>query len=102
MSPQPVPIPDGVAETMGGRRVVSGEPGDPTRTDVRPCEYVVTESELYRGRPCVHALVALDDEDRRRIAGGARLWLTLDGGEVPWSLTVEDVARPERDAGHGH
>lgn len=38
------------------RRVVIGEPGDPTRT----------------------------------------------GGEVPWSLTVEDVARPERDAGHGH
>lgn len=97
----PVPIPEGMAEAMGGRRVVIGEPGDPTRTDVRPCEYVVTSSALYPGRPSVHALVALDDEDRERVAAGARLWLTLDGSELPWSITVE-ASRPERDAGHGH
>jgi hypothetical protein len=86
---RPVPIPDGVAEAMGGRRVVIGEPGDPTRTDVRPCEYVATLSELYPGRPCVTALVELDDDDRAAIADGARLSLTLDGGELPWSLAVE-------------
>lgn len=85
-----VPIPDGVAEAMGGRRLVIGEPGDPTRTDVRPCEYVVTASVLYPGRPCVHALVALDDAERAAVAGGARLWLTLDGGELPWALTVAE------------
>lgn len=83
---RPVPIPDGVAEAMGGRRVVIGEPGDPTREDVRPCEYVVRPSALYPGRPCVSALVELTDEDRRRLARGGHIWLTLDGGELPWSL----------------
>lgn len=74
---------------MGGRRLVIGEPGDPTRDDVRPCEYVVTASALYPGRPCVHALVELDDADRAAIAAGARIWLTLDGGELPWDLQVQ-------------
>jgi hypothetical protein len=91
VSPVPVPIPDGVAEAMGGKRIVIGEPGDPTRTDVRACEYVVTESKLYPGRPCVHAFIVLDDEDRARISRGARLWLTLDGGELPWCLEVVDA-----------
>lgn len=84
-----VPIPDGVAEKMGGRRIVIGEPGDPTRADVRPCEYILTSSALYPGRGCVTALVELDDQDRELIAAGARVWLTMDGGELPWSLTVE-------------
>lgn len=84
-----IPIPDGVAEASGGRRVVIGEPGDPTRDDVRPCEYVVRLSELYPGRPTFTALVDLDDDDRAAIAAGARLSLTLDGGEVPWSMSVE-------------
>lgn len=81
-----IPIPDGVAEATGGKRVVIGEPGDPTRDDVRPCEYVVTESSVYPGRPCFYALIALDDTDREAIANGALLVLCLDGGEVPWSL----------------
>lgn len=85
-----VPIPAGVAEVMGGRRVVVGEPGDPTREDVRPCEYVVAPSDLYPGGPCFWALVILDDDDRARAAAGGRIWLSLDGMEVPWSLTFED------------
>lgn len=85
----PVPIPDGVAEAMGGKRIVIGDPGDPTG-NVRPCEYVMTASPNYPGKPCVHALVELDDHDRERIAAGARLWLTLDGGELPWRLEVAD------------
>lgn len=91
MSGVPVPIPDGVAEAMGGHRVVIGDPGDPSG-DVRPCEYVVRESLLYPGRPCVHALVELDSDDRERIAAGARLWLTLDGGELPWRIDVEGAS----------
>lgn len=83
-----VPIPDGVAGRMGGRTVVIGE-SDPTRDDVRPCEYVVTESDLYPGRPRVWALVELDDDDRAAIAAGARIWLALDGGELPWELVVQ-------------
>jgi hypothetical protein len=86
---RPIPIPDGVAEAEGGRRVVIGEPGDPTRDDVRPCEYIVTPSLLYPGRPVFTALIELDDIDRAAIAAGGRLSLTLDGAEVPWSLTVE-------------
>lgn len=88
---RPVPIPDGVADAMGGRRVVIGD-DDPTRDDVRPCEYVLTPSRIYPGRPCVSALVELDDQDRDRLAEGARIWLTIDGGEWPWTLTVEDPA----------
>lgn len=84
----PVPIPDGVAERMGGRRVVVGEPGDPTRTDLRPCEYVVTPSALYPGRPCVSALVTLEPGDLEALTATGQLWLTLDGAEVPWSLTA--------------
>jgi hypothetical protein len=83
-----VPIPDGVAEASGGRRVVIGEPGDPTRDDVRPCEYVVAPSMLYPGRSSFTALIALTAEDREAIAEGAYLALTMDGGELPWSLTT--------------
>lgn len=74
----------------GARRVVIGEPGDVTRDDVRPCEYVVHDSELYPGRHTFTALVELDAIDRAKIAAGARLALTLDGAEVPWSITVEE------------
>lgn len=87
-----VPIPDGMAESMGGSRIVIGEPGDPTRDDVRPCEYVVTASTLYPGRPCVHALVELEDDERTALAAGARILLTLDGAEVPWSLALAPEA----------
>lgn len=85
---RPIPIPDGVAEASGGRRVVIGEPGDPTRDDVRPCEYVVTPSAIYPGRPCFTALVELDDDDRAVIAAGGRLALTIDGAELPWSIAT--------------
>lgn len=83
-----VPIPDGVADAMHGERITLGEPGDPTRTDVRPCEYVITRSELYPGRLCYHALVTLEPAEREAIAAGHDIWLTLDGGEVPWALDV--------------
>lgn len=91
-----VPIPDGLAEASGGRRVVIGEPGDPTRTDVRPAEYIVTESHLYPGRPCCTALVRLSDDERAAVARGALLALTLDGGELPWSI---DTYEEETDHG---
>lgn len=84
---RPIPIPDGLAEELGGRRVVIGEP-DPTRDDVRPCEYIVTASTLYPGRPAVTSLVELDNEERAVLAAGGRICLTLDGGELPWSLGV--------------
>lgn len=83
-----VPIPDGVAEAAGGVRVVIGEPGDPTRTDVRPCEYIVRPSELYPGGHTFTVLVVLDDDERAAVADGHWVALTLDGAEVPWSLQV--------------
>ncbi len=86
---RPIPIPDGVAEASGGRRVVIGG-SDPTDPQFTPCEYVVRPSEAYPGRPMFTALVELDDEDRTRIAQGAPIWLTLDGMEVPWSIDVDE------------
>ncbi len=82
-----IPIPDGVAELAGGQRVVIGG-SDPTDPKLTPCEYVVTASEIYPGRPTVSALVALDDDERAKIAAGAHLWLHLEGGELPWSIEV--------------
>lgn len=84
----PVPIPDGMAEAVDGVRKVLGEPGSPTRDDVRPCEYIVRPSDLYPGRSTFTALVELDEADRAAIAAGGRIALLLDGNEVPWSLTV--------------
>lgn len=85
-----VPIPEALARALGGRRIVIGE-ADPTRDDVRPCEYVVTDSALYPGRPAVTALVDLDADERAAVAAGARLLLTLDGGELPWSIDVHPI-----------
>jgi hypothetical protein len=83
---RPIPIPDEVlAANPACRRVVIGE-NDPTRDDVRPCEYLVGPSTLYPGLPAVTALIELDDEDRAVLAAGGRLFLTLDGGELPWSI----------------
>jgi hypothetical protein len=82
-----LPIPDGVAETMGGRRVTIGD-SDPTRDDVRPCDYVVTASTSFPGAPTYSACVALDDDERQALAAGAQLWLHLEVAEVPWSLQV--------------
>ncbi len=87
---RPVPIPDGLAESVGGRRIVIGG-SDPTDPEVRPCEYIHTESTIFPGLPAVHALIELDDEDRKNIAAGARLWLHMDGGELPWSIDVEPM-----------
>lgn len=80
---RPVPIP----KHYGGDRVIIGE-SDPTRDDVRPCEYLVTASALYPGRGVYSALIELDDHDRAAIARGCRLILSLDGAEVPWAIQV--------------
>jgi len=82
-----VPIPQALAQALGGERVVIGE-SDPTRDDVRPCEYVVGRSTLYPGRPTVTALIEIEDDERQAIAEGGRLLLTLDGGGLPWSIDV--------------
>lgn len=84
-----VPMPADVAAALGAERtVVIGEPGDPTRTDVRPAEYALTPSELYPGRLVFSVVVELDDAERAAIAAGGRLLLRLDGAEVPWSIDV--------------
>lgn len=87
-----VPIPDDVLDAWieqhgHAARIVIGE-SDPTRDDVRPCEYLLTASSVFPGQPCVTALVELTDADRAAIAAGARLTLTMDGGEAPWTLAV--------------
>lgn len=84
----PVPIPDHLRARL--RTVVLGEPGMSPADDgaPAPAEYALTPSTLYPGRACFSALVVLDDADLAHIAAGGRhLWLTLDGAEVPWSLT---------------
>lgn len=87
------PLPD----SWEGRRAIIG-PSDPTRDDLRPCEYAVLPSVEY-GLPRVRVLarVELDDADRALVAAGAVLWLEMDGGELPWSLhfTAPAAAVPE-------
>lgn len=86
---RPVPISDELVEaSVNGRREVIGEPGDPTNMVIRPVEYLVRPSILYPGRSTYTAVIKLDDEDRKLIAQGAILTLTLDGGELPWELEL--------------
>lgn len=84
----PVPFPP---DTPGARCVI-GEPGmNPAATDApMPVEYLLGHSTLYPGRYTFTTRLVLQQEDLNAIAAGARhLLLTLDGAEVPWSLTVE-------------
>ena len=74
-----------------GQSVIIGPP-DPTRDDLRPCQYAIRASREFPGRPRVIARIELDDHDREIIAAGAVLWLELDGGELPWQLTLTDPA----------
>ena len=87
---RPIPIPEGVAEQVGGKRVVLGVEESFNGAPIDACEYVVRPSALYPGRPCMSALLELDDDDRAKIAAGAMIWLTFDGGELPWRLDVTD------------
>jgi hypothetical protein len=87
---RPIPIPVGVPEQLGGIRAVLGVEESLRGDPLDACEYVVRPSQLYPGRPCLSALVELDDQDRDRIARGGLIWLTLDGGEWPWRLDVTD------------
>lgn len=82
MRPIPIPkVPGYPIDTL-----VIGE-DDPTRDDIRPVEYMLEVSQLYPGRLTFSALILLEDEDVQAIEKGSRkLWLTLDGAEVPWSL----------------
>jgi hypothetical protein len=87
---RPVPVPDSVLVATANehgcyaRKVTIGDPA----RDLHAVEYVAIPSELYPGRPCVTALIELDDDDRVAIAAGAHLALTLDGGELPWALAT--------------
>lgn len=73
--------------SWNGPRAVIG-PDDPTRDDLRPCEYAGRPSVEYPGRWRYLVRVELDDLDRDLIARGGVLWLDLDGGEVPWCIHV--------------
>jgi hypothetical protein len=86
------PIPD----SWTGRRAIVG-PSDPTRSDMRACEYAVLPSREFPGNPMVLARIELDDLDRELIAAGAVVWLELDGGELPWQLHIRhpDTGVPE-------
>lgn len=74
-----------------GRRAIIG-PADPTRDDLRACEYALRPSIEFPGRARVLVRVELDDVDRAAVAAGAVLWLELDGGELPWRLHLTDPA----------
>ena len=79
------PLPD----SWEGQRAIIG-PADPTRDDLRACEYAVAPSLEFPGRPKVLVRIELDDTDRDLIAAGAVLWLEMDGGELPWQLFITD------------
>lgn len=79
------PLPD----TWDGARVIIG-PDDPTRDDLRACEYAVRPSGYYPGRWRYTVRVVLDDQDRAVIAAGGVLWLELDGVEVPWCIHITE------------
>lgn len=81
------PLPD----SWAGQRAIIG-PADPTRDDLRPCEYAVVPSREFPGQPKVLVRIELDDTDRAVLAAGCVLWLEMDGGELPWQLHITPPA----------
>lgn len=82
-----IPIPDGMAEDLGGHRVVFGLEELEAGVPVNPIEAVVAPSNLYPGVERVHSLIELDDTDRAALASGARLLLTIHRG-MAWQLNI--------------
>ncbi len=57
--------------------------GDPLQ-DMAVVEYIVEQTGS--GGPNCSAMIGLDDDDRRILAEGGFLQLTMYGGELPWSI----------------
>lgn len=86
-------MPPMLAHALGAERtVVIGEPGMNPADEAapQPAEYAVTASSLYPGRATYHVLLVLSRAEREAIAAGdgATVLLTLDGAEVPWTVSV--------------
>lgn len=79
---RPTPLP----KSWAGQVFIIGD----TSRGLAPCTYAVAPSQLFPGRPRVVARIELTAEDRHLISQGAVLWLEMDGGELPWQLTLTD------------
>lgn len=88
----PVPIPNGVAEAVGGRRIVIAPPDGDLTGDIRPVEAVIVDND-------VNILIELNEHDRHLAALGQPLWLTFTGGCPVFSIAFnEGQARPGEGA----
>lgn len=93
---RPIPIPDGVAEVNGGRRVIYTAPGgDMLDDDVRPVEAIVIDDPVDLVQVAV--LIELDDDDRAAAAAGLPIWLSFKGGMPIWGISFADPAAPAEE-----
>ena len=76
---RPIAIPDYIfpGET---RAIIGGENG------TEPAEYLVRQDDA--GMIVVTTLVLVDDDEIEALAESKHLWLTLHGGELPWTIEV--------------
>lgn len=82
---RPVPVPDGMAEAMGGDRVPVGDDVD--------CECIALKDR--HGDPVFVVLLALDEIDRAAIQDGAGLFLVL-GEKVSFRVDVGHFSGSDR------
>ncbi len=76
---KPAPIPPHVLP-LNNRVIIGGEHG------TIAAEYVVERDDEYVVK--LSTLIELDDDDLERMARSRLLWLTLHGGEIPWTLGI--------------
>jgi len=83
----PAPIPDDVAATRVGRRIVVGPPRGTmlTETSISPVEAIV--EQLPSGKALTVRCV-LDEGDLERLREGGAVWVTFLNHMVPFDIAV--------------
>lgn len=82
---RPAPIPDAIAMTTPGRRIVVGPPGNNLDSDIAPVEAMaltLPQHMEYSVR-CV-----MEDGDREKLDNGEAIWVTFVGSIPPFRVEV--------------
>lgn len=83
---RPVPIPDELVQPGTVRRLVQAPPGE--EDVVRPVESLISADT--DGTALLSMMMKLEDGDIEKLQAGGRIWLTMRGGIIPFSVHVLD------------
>ena len=99
---RPIPIPDHLVGPEGIRRTLTAPDGDLTNEEVHPVDVVLTAPRQWKtmqqAGPTYSLVIALEPEERKALAAGGYIMLTLHGACPPMNMqavAAEVVERPE-------